>query len=134
MAKDKKSIISGDSGFCANECIKKGRIWCPEPKSAWGRCYKNQNLVTVRNICSSQAPQKSMSLKLWACPHTPLNCGREETIIGNFKGTKRLIKFYSQGSTKQTKFLIDNAMCRYKVLFPAEASHDDKIHLKVTKL
>ena len=106
-------------------------MFCAMIRTEYGLCCPNPNYCKrwEVNFCSYEAPRASKALKLFACPHTPTFCGREELFEakpGKLSTIKPsgMYKFWLKGG----------ALCRYKIIFPKEARQFDKIAVHVKNL
>jgi hypothetical protein len=115
---DGRYSLTSSNHYCNHECIDQNLIWCPEPRSTWGKCYQGTPLSDESADCSSKAPQESKGLRYWACPHRPDACGDEEVFLAGAGSIE-----FNRGSN----FLKDGTTCRYKVMFSDLANKYDKI-------
>ncbi len=67
---------------------------------------------------------------MWSCPHTPLYCGKNEMHVAPVNGELGSITLLSN----YRYWFKGGESCKYKIVFPSEATPYDKIAVRVTKL
>ena len=77
------------------------------------------------------APQDSVSLKYWSCPHSLDICGLEPMYIPLSNGVVSFIE-PRRFRRSETDAFDNNAMCRYRIVFPQEAGEFDQIAVMLT--
>ena len=117
--------------MCKNICIDEGHRFCPDSFGedvTYGRCCDIEELECQgEDLCSSDAPADSKSLKYWTCPHDQDQCGATTRIPGSDGYPDRI-------SSKITSDLRFGSICRYKLEFPNIAAEYDRLLVSLSRV
>ena len=91
-----------------------------------GVCCDDTN-CEKNDFCSFNAPIRNNALKYWACPSDPTYCGLEHLLVAR-GGISENIR--PDGNSRSS--FNQGQMCKYKLMFPAEAGDFDQISVQVT--
>ena len=113
----KPSVYSiSSSSECINECVEVGRHFCLNQNRQFGSCCMSKDGCNGQ-LCSYLAPNNSISLPWFTCPHTPNYCGIEDQLVA---------KDWAQRITPTgyyADYLKNGASCRYEITFPEVGIH-----------
>ena len=120
-----------DSRMCKNLCIDEGHKFCPDAFGSdltWGKCCDvDAEDCPAEDLCSSDAPADSSSLKYWTCPHDADQCGATVRAPGSDGFADRI-------ASKITSGLKYGAICRYKLEFPNIAAEYDRLGVQLSRV
>ena len=114
------------------ECIDESKVICQNANGSTGVCCESFEECKKRevDVCSYNAPQESIWLQYWSCPHALDVCGVENTFVPKSDGTAARVR---PGGSYQ-RSINEFSMCRYRVLFPQVAGEFDQIVIDVGTL
>ena len=112
--------------MCKNLCVDEGHKFCPDAFGvdiSYGKCCDiESDDCPAEDLCSSDAPTGSSSLKYWTCPHDPDECGETVRVPGSDGYADRI-------ASKITSSLRYGSICRYKIEFPNVAAEYDRLFI-----
>ena len=119
----------GKSRDCKVKCIDKGYVFCPTASRASGYCCDPLDDRCLREDanCSSGAPDDATALQYYMCPNDRYVCGVSTDLTARKEAVLESNDVYSD-------LLSGGALCRYRIKFPEEAMHEDKVAVKLNKL
>ena len=110
------------SSVCRRDCIDAGHYFCPSRYDGYyGTCCAiGDDCPENDNICSTDAPEESIGLVYWSCPHSLNTCGMS-TKTTSPDGYENIVSAenFSNGE-----------LCRYKFEFPQLAAEYDRLIIR----
>ena len=107
-------IYSATQSSSCKKCIDDNNFFCQNATGSAGKCCQSSEVCDEIDVCSYHAPQESVGLKYWACPHSLLVCGVENLFMPSDDGAASSIRPRSGYKSEFTQ----SSMCRYRLIFP----------------
>ena len=122
-------IFKTSQGKKCKQCLEDQNYFCLNAVGSSGVCCDNYDDCDEVDVCSYYAPQSSIGLKFWSCPNDLAVCGVENLFVPNENGQSNTIR--PRGNYQDS--FNDNAMCRYRIIFPPSAREFDQINFILQK-